>query len=213
MATLTKFVDHPDQHVAAISPLLKHDHPDVRAMAVFLLGRAGTAAEKYVPEIITLLEAERHGPTQIRAAEALLRLSPGNASAEKTLLAGLRSTEAAIRWEAVCVAGVFSRRAEREEVITLLIGLVQDDDQDTHVRIMAALKLGDFKQDKPRVVPPLKHVTGRSALPKELLRAARVSLAVLSSRGSAPRPLFAPGNLPRGSVRPSINQPAPQHSR
>lgn len=179
LVTLAGFAKRPGNHVDAIGTHLLNRAPAVRSLAAYLLGKAGSSAAPLLPKLEALLTAERNGPTRIRIAEALLRISPDHTAAARVVGDGLIGSERATRWESVCVVGVLVGHQSRETVIATLVDRL--DDADEKIRIMAALKLGEFYSDRATILPALKPLAAASK-PSKLREAARAAEAVLRQK-------------------------------
>lgn len=177
------YLDQPKHHVPEIASRLQDGSAEVRSLAAFLLGRAGENARPAVPVLEALLSSEQNGPTRIRVAEALLRIDPQHRLAVETLMAGLSSSERAVRWEAVCVSDVIKTAPPRTVALKKVIDRLQD--VESRIQVMAALKLGEATLDEPAAEVALKDVLQNPQSTTELKDAAKVALAALRAESSA----------------------------
>ncbi|MFQ5730444.1 MAG: hypothetical protein ACE5KM_00670 [Planctomycetaceae bacterium] len=179
LSELTGFADFPQDHVGDLAARLGHSSSHVRVLSVYLLGRAGLQARGQVGRLRDMLKNEPHGPTRMRIAEALARIAPGDEAAGRAIAKGLQSPESAVRWEAVCVAGVMRDHAQREAVLGETLARLEDSDP--RIREMAALVVGDFQRDRVRVIGALKSAAGRTPLNPGFHDAVATTLAALRS--------------------------------
>lgn len=176
LVQLATWSKSPTKNVGAISAHLTNRSPAVRSLSAYLLGRAGKNAADIVPKLDALLRAEQNGPTRVRIAEALLRIQPGHARSVRVIGDALHGSERVTRWEAICVVDILTSHDNRDAIVAGLIDRL--DDPDEKIRIMAALKLGEFRSEAAAILPSLKPIA-QSDKPSELRKAARVAVRVL----------------------------------
>ena len=174
---LAPYVEQPGRHVAEITGRLYGPSPAVRSLAAFLLGRAGQRARSSVPVLEGMLSSEPNGPSRIRVAEALLRISPQHMAALQTLLAGLSASDRAVRWESVVVSNVVNATTHRMAVLAKVIDRLRD--VEPRIRVMAVLKLGEARADKEVATAALHKVLHAADSTEEIRKAATISLAAL----------------------------------
>lgn len=180
MARLAGWLRQPEKHLDEIASRLMHEEPLVRAMAAFLLGRAGHEAAPLVPRVEDALRSEKEGRVSVRLAEALLRIQPEHALGISTLLQELNTSERSARWEAVCVADVLRSGPAEEAAVAVLLKRLHD--ADSHIAVMAALKLGEFPAAAAKTGPVLQQLVARKETGAKLRRAAAASLRVLKAK-------------------------------
>lgn len=176
LVQLAAWAKSPTKNVGAISAHLTNRSPAVRSLSAYLLGRAGTNAADTVPKLEALLRAEQNGPTRVRIAEALLRIKPGHARSVRVIGDALHVSERVTRWEAICVVDILTSHDNRDAIVAGLIDRL--DDPDEKIRIMAALKLGEFRSEAEAILPSLKPIA-ESKQATELRKAARIAVKVL----------------------------------
>lgn len=176
LVQLATWSRRPEKHVGVISAHLTNRAPAVRSLSAWLLGKASGDAADMIPALERQLVAEQNGPTRVRVAEALLRITPGHAASVRVIGDALNASERVTRWEAMCVVDILSDHDNRDTIVASLIQRLEDVDE--KIRVMAALKLGEFRQDHDAILPALQPLASRKQ-PSKLREAARAATKVL----------------------------------
>lgn len=147
-------LDNPSLHVDKLARALSAADPDVRSLAAFLLGEAGNDAISALPQLKTRLSSEADESIRISMAEGVAKIDKADVQAKTTLLAGLRSTNTAVRSQAAFGLRVYAAAVGSQPTVDALTTALSDSDGD--VVAMAALSLSDFGTNGKSALPGLE---------------------------------------------------------
>jgi HEAT repeat protein len=140
--------------VQVLGGLLAHSRPEVVELACYSLGNIGTPAARAVPALVELRD-QAYGPSQVQAAEAIIRVHGADVASVDVLTTAIKSENRQVRWMAASglghVRGVHAGRAVDTLVATL-------SDRDPEVQSAAALALGGMGAPALRALPELKQL-------------------------------------------------------
>ena len=142
-------------------------------MATYLLGQIGTEA---VDARLALegLRDSKSSQTSLFAAEALLRIVPGDTDSLQTLKSALIGSDVDNRWFAIVSLGAVDDQYRPAAAEALVVSL---SDGDSEIRAAAALSLAGMGEHGQIAVDALKHAVAEDV--PEVQEAATMALACL----------------------------------
>ncbi|MCA8996556.1 MAG: HEAT repeat domain-containing protein [Planctomycetaceae bacterium] len=161
---------------SSVHTLIRHlDSDDVTVvrMATYLLGQIGTEA---VDARLALegLRDSKSSQTSLFAAEALLRIVPGDTDSLQTLKSALIGSDVDNRWFAIVSLGAVDDQYRPAAAEALVVSL---SDGDSEIRAAAALSLAGMGEHGQIAVDALKHAVAEDV--PEVQEAATMALACL----------------------------------
>jgi HEAT repeat protein len=166
--------------IAGLARVVRAGNPLRRGAAAAALGEFGPAAAAAVPDLIQMLTefTDRKSPAEWKcAAEALGRIAPGTASADRALhalLAAIRAEPIADRAGAL---GLLDRFGPSDEVITVLTEVLET--QRSRELLTAIATLERLGPPASRAIPKLREL--RTHPNAEVRQAANKALAALAA--------------------------------